>query len=200
MKRRRPHHAVRPRTSQSQTRTSRGWRGRGHRPRPHAPSPPSAPCDVSDSAASRRRAAKAGAAKSSHGRSTTTAPPCPRPPRGASFGDRSGPAAPRRRRPSQTRLPSRPSPRWRFEVYLSLPAWDHGPLAPELSEAAADLANHIGAPVFGGNILSVGRRRRRNRRCCPRTCSRRRAVPGRRRHRTHPPGDRVRPHARRQEA
>jgi hypothetical protein len=42
-----------------------------------------------------------------------------------------------------------------FEVYLSLPAWDHGPLAPELSEAAADLANHLGAPVFGGNILSA---------------------------------------------
>jgi hypothetical protein len=42
-----------------------------------------------------------------------------------------------------------------FEVYLALPAWDHGPLAPELSEAAADLARHIGAPVFGGNILSA---------------------------------------------
>ena len=41
-----------------------------------------------------------------------------------------------------------------LEAYLALPAWDRGPLAPELSEAAADLANHIGAPVFGGNILS----------------------------------------------
>lgn len=41
-----------------------------------------------------------------------------------------------------------------IQVYLSLPAWDRGPLAPELSEAAAELASHIGAPVFGGNILS----------------------------------------------
>ena len=41
-----------------------------------------------------------------------------------------------------------------IEAYLALPAWDRGPLAPELSEASADLANHIGAPVFGGNILS----------------------------------------------
>ena len=46
------------------------------------------------------------------------------------------------------------SRRWRSEVYLSLPAWDRGPLASELSEAAAELASHIGAPVFGGNILS----------------------------------------------
>jgi len=51
--------------------------------------------------------------------------------------------------------PSEPTePEMAIEVYLSLPAWDRGPLAPELSEAAADLANHIGAPVFGGNILS----------------------------------------------
>ena len=41
-----------------------------------------------------------------------------------------------------------------IQVYLSLPAWDRGPLALELSEAAAELASHIGAPVFGGNILS----------------------------------------------
>jgi hypothetical protein len=45
-------------------------------------------------------------------------------------------------------------PEMAIEVYLALPAWDRGPLAPELSEAAADLANHIGAPVFGGHILS----------------------------------------------
>jgi len=51
--------------------------------------------------------------------------------------------------------PSEPTePEMAIEVYLALPAWDRGPLAPELSEAAADLANHIGAPVFGGNILS----------------------------------------------
>jgi len=51
--------------------------------------------------------------------------------------------------------PSEPSePEMAIEIYLSLPAWDRGPLAPELSEAAAELANHIGAPVFGGNILS----------------------------------------------
>jgi hypothetical protein len=42
-----------------------------------------------------------------------------------------------------------------IEVYLSLPGWDHGPLAAELSSAAADLAKHVGAPVFGGNILSA---------------------------------------------
>ena len=42
-----------------------------------------------------------------------------------------------------------------LEVYLSLPIWDHGLLATELSEAAADLASHIGAPVFGGNILAA---------------------------------------------
>ena len=42
-----------------------------------------------------------------------------------------------------------------IEAYLSLPRWDHGPLAPELSEAAADLARHVGAPVFGGNILAA---------------------------------------------
>ncbi len=42
-----------------------------------------------------------------------------------------------------------------IEVYLALPAWDRGPLAPELSEAAAELASHIGAPVFGGHILSA---------------------------------------------
>jgi len=42
-----------------------------------------------------------------------------------------------------------------FEIYLALPAWDHGALAPELSEAAADLAARVGAPVFGGNILSA---------------------------------------------
>ncbi|HET6149050.1 MAG TPA: hypothetical protein VFH68_16040 [Polyangia bacterium] len=42
-----------------------------------------------------------------------------------------------------------------FEIYLALPAWDHGELAPELSEAAADLAERVGAPVFGGNILAA---------------------------------------------
>ena len=42
-----------------------------------------------------------------------------------------------------------------IEVYLSLPGWDHGLLAAELSSAAADLAKHVGAPVFGGNILSA---------------------------------------------
>jgi hypothetical protein len=45
-------------------------------------------------------------------------------------------------------------PEMAIEAYLALPAWDRGPLAPELSEASADLASHIGAPVFGGNILS----------------------------------------------
>jgi hypothetical protein len=42
-----------------------------------------------------------------------------------------------------------------IEVYLALPGWDHGPLAAELSSAAADLAKHLGAPVFGGNMLSA---------------------------------------------
>jgi hypothetical protein len=47
------------------------------------------------------------------------------------------------------------APEMAIEAYLSLPRWDHGPLAPELSEAAADLAKHLGAPVFGGNLLSA---------------------------------------------
>ena len=57
--------------------------------------------------------------------------------------------------PAPDAEPDEPTePEMAMEVYLALPAWDRGPLAPELSEAAADLANHIGAPVFGGNILS----------------------------------------------
>lgn len=70
-----------------------------------------------------------------------------------------GPAAPVKasaaKEPAAHDDPSEPTePEMALEVYLALPAWDRGPLAPELSEAAADLANHIGAPVFGGNILS----------------------------------------------
>jgi hypothetical protein len=40
-------------------------------------------------------------------------------------------------------------------VYLSLPKWDHGVLAVEMSQAAADLAGQMGAPIFGGNILAA---------------------------------------------
>jgi hypothetical protein len=42
-----------------------------------------------------------------------------------------------------------------IEVYMALPSWDRGLLAIELATAAADLAGHIGAPVFGGNLLAV---------------------------------------------
>ena len=42
-----------------------------------------------------------------------------------------------------------------IEVYMSLPGWDRGLLAIELATAAADLAGHVGAPIFGGNLLAV---------------------------------------------
>jgi hypothetical protein len=42
-----------------------------------------------------------------------------------------------------------------FEAYLSLPDWDRGPLAVELSEAGGALATKMGAPVFGGHILAA---------------------------------------------
>jgi hypothetical protein len=42
-----------------------------------------------------------------------------------------------------------------LDTYLSLPGWDQGPLAVELSQAAAELAARLGAPVFGGNLLSA---------------------------------------------
>jgi len=42
-----------------------------------------------------------------------------------------------------------------FEAYLSLPDWDKGPLAVELSEAGGALARKMGAPVFGGHILAA---------------------------------------------
>lgn len=42
-----------------------------------------------------------------------------------------------------------------IEVYMALPQWDRGLLAVELAAAAADLAGHIGAPVFGGNLLAI---------------------------------------------
>lgn len=40
-------------------------------------------------------------------------------------------------------------------MYLSLPRWDQGYLVPELAGAAANLAGHLGAPIFGGSILSA---------------------------------------------
>jgi len=42
-----------------------------------------------------------------------------------------------------------------FEAYLSLPDWDRGPLAVELSEAGGALAVRMGAPDFGGHILAA---------------------------------------------
>ena len=42
-----------------------------------------------------------------------------------------------------------------LDVYLALPGWDQGPLAVELSQAAAELAARLGAPVFGGNLLAA---------------------------------------------
>jgi hypothetical protein len=42
-----------------------------------------------------------------------------------------------------------------LDAYLSLGGWDKGPLAVELSQAAAELASRLGAPVFGGNILAA---------------------------------------------
>ena len=64
------------------------------------------------------------------------------------------PAAPEHPAPARDEPSGPTEPEMAMEVYLSLPAWDRGPLAPELSEAAADMASHIGAPVFGGHILS----------------------------------------------
>ena len=40
-------------------------------------------------------------------------------------------------------------------LYLALPNWDRGPLAVELADASAELSRRLGAPVFGGNILSA---------------------------------------------
>lgn len=40
-------------------------------------------------------------------------------------------------------------------LYLALPNWDRGPYAVELAEAAADSAQRMGAPTFGGNILAA---------------------------------------------
>jgi len=42
-----------------------------------------------------------------------------------------------------------------LELYLALPNWDRGPLAVELADASAELSRRLGAPVFGGNILSA---------------------------------------------
>jgi hypothetical protein len=41
------------------------------------------------------------------------------------------------------------------DLYLMLPGWDRGVMGVELAQAAADLAGQMGAPVFGGNILSA---------------------------------------------
>ncbi|HET6282755.1 MAG TPA: hypothetical protein VFH73_17460 [Polyangia bacterium] len=42
-----------------------------------------------------------------------------------------------------------------IEVYMAMPGWDRGLLAIELASAAADLSGHVGAPIFGGNLLAV---------------------------------------------
>lgn len=42
-----------------------------------------------------------------------------------------------------------------LETYLALPAWDQGPLAVELAQAAAPVASAAGAPLFGGHLLSA---------------------------------------------
>ena len=42
-----------------------------------------------------------------------------------------------------------------LSLYLALPNWDRGPYAVELAQAAADSAQRMGAPTFGGNILAA---------------------------------------------
>jgi hypothetical protein len=42
-----------------------------------------------------------------------------------------------------------------LEAYLGVTSWEKGPLAVELSQAAAPLAAKLGAPVFGGNLLAT---------------------------------------------
>jgi hypothetical protein len=42
-----------------------------------------------------------------------------------------------------------------LSLYLTLPNWDRGPYAVELAQAAADSAQRMGAPTFGGNILAA---------------------------------------------
>lgn len=42
-----------------------------------------------------------------------------------------------------------------LSMYLALPNWDRGPYAVELAQAAAEAAQRMGAPVFGGNLLAA---------------------------------------------
>jgi hypothetical protein len=108
-----------------------------------AGTPPAAP-DAAEAASAGQEAAKAirdgGAAPTATAAAKAPAAPA---------------MAPAAKEPAAHDEPDEPTePEMAIEAYLALPAWDRGPLAPELSEAAADLANHIGAPVFGGHILS----------------------------------------------
>jgi hypothetical protein len=45
-----------------------------------------------------------------------------------------------------------------MQIYFSLPSWDRGPLAVELAQSAAAVAQHMGAPGFAGNLLASSAR------------------------------------------
>ncbi|HEX2657574.1 MAG TPA: hypothetical protein VHU40_04855, partial [Polyangia bacterium] len=55
-----------------------------------------------------------------------------------------------------------PDDRYDFDnlmlIYFSLPSWDRGPLAVELAQAAAAVAQRMGAPGFAGNLLASSAR------------------------------------------
>jgi hypothetical protein len=45
-----------------------------------------------------------------------------------------------------------------MQIYFALPGWDRGPLAVELAQAAAAVAQRMGAPGFAGNLLASSAR------------------------------------------